>query len=82
MTIFSSQGYGARYSRIHKNFEAHHLDYKGSGPRPDHAVPGEIVIVSREIHKTIHTGRYKWKNWGRNTIPVRTISVRGGIVHL
>ena len=51
----------AEYSKIHKDYEAHHLPYRGGKPRPDHAVPGEIVIVLREQHKRIHPGRYKWR---------------------
>ena len=37
-----------------KDYEAHHLSYRGGPPRPDHAVPGELIVATKAEHKRLH----------------------------
>ena len=37
-----------------KDYEAHHLPFRGGEPRRDHAVPGELVVADKDIHAMLH----------------------------
>ena len=42
-----------------KDYHCHHLEYKGGWARPDHAVPGECVVIRAEHHRELHGGNWQ-----------------------